>query len=417
MGFGIIMGFDVSINKLLIKADLMGSRAKAWFVWLISNLIVIFSNMQIIYTFISVDLEKELGLTIVQVALANSAYNWTFAISQFVSGAMFNVFPSKRIYFFSLSTMILGFLVLINSENFSYLILSQVLIAIGASFGFIGAAHISSTCFPVAQFGLMFSLVQTISSLSALIIQILFSSFLAEGIFWKNLIMCIILLGVLIFVLMFFYPEALLERSLEKHTIKSSIKTVICSILTVLKLKDIWITSIVGAITFGIFLALNTLWAPRLLSNSELDAMGSDIATAVLWLGLAIGAPIADRISNLFKNRKHVISAFALLQGILIIILLCSHLTVHIVYSCMLMFGFFAGGHMLNFTVGSEIVERKRISTSSSVINGFMFIVGGIISSTLALFTDHQMAFLTIFAALATASILNYAIKETYPKK
>ncbi|MDR1139479.1 MAG: MFS transporter [Rickettsiales bacterium] len=395
----------------------MESKVKAWFVWLISNLIVIFSNMQIIYTFISVDLEKELGLTIAQVALANSAYNWTFAISQFVSGAMFNVFSSKRIYFFSLSTMILGFLVLINSDNFSHLILSQVLIAIGASFGFVGAAHISSICFPVAQFGLMFSLVQTISSLSALVIQILFSSFLAEGIYWKNLIVCIVLLGVSIFVLMFFYPEALSERSLEKYTIKSSIKTVICSVLTVLKLRDIWITSIVGAITFGTFLALNTLWAPRLLSSLELDAVESGIATAVLWLGLAIGAPIADRISNLFENRKHVISAFALLQGVSIIILLCSHLAVHIVYSCMLMFGFFAGGHMLNFTVGSEIVERKRISTSSSVINGFMFIVGGIIASTLALFTDHQMALLTIFAALATASILNYATKETYPKK
>ncbi|MEY2393600.1 MFS transporter [Wolbachia endosymbiont of Tettigetta isshikii] len=395
----------------------MESKAKAWFVWLIGNLIVIFSNMQIIYTFISVDLEKELGLTIAQVALANSAYNWTFAISQFFSGAMFNTFSSKKIYFFSLSTMILGFLVLINSENFSHLILSQVLIAIGASFGFVGAAHISSICFRVAQFGLMFSLVQTISSLSALVIQILFSSFLAEGIYWKNLIVCIILLGVSIFVLMFFYPEALSEKSLEKYTIKSSIKTVICSVLTVLKLKDIWITSIVGAITFGTFLALNTLWARRLLSNSELDAMGSGIATAVLWLGLAIGAPIADRISNLFENRKHVISAFALLQGVSIIILLCSHLTVHIIYSCMLMFGFFAGGHMLNFTVGSEIVERKRISTSSSVINGFMFIVGGIIASTLALFTDHQVALLTIFAALAAASILNYATKETYHKK
>ncbi|MFP3036351.1 MAG: MFS transporter [Wolbachia sp.] len=395
----------------------MESKAKAWFVWLIGNLIVIFSNMQIIYTFISVDLEKELGLTIAQVALANSAYNWTFAISQFFSGAMFNTFSSKKIYFFSLSTMILGFLVLINSKNFSHLILSQVLIAIGASFGFVGAAHISSICFPVAQFGLMFSLVQTISSLSALVIQILFSSFLAEGIYWKNLIVCIILLGISIFVLMFFYPEAFSEKSLEKYTIKSSIKTVICSVLTVLKLKDIWITSIVGAITFGIFLALNTLWAPRLLSNSEFDAMGSGIATAVLWLGLAIGAPIADRISNLFENRKHVISAFALLQAVSIIILLCSHLTVHIIYSCMLMFGFFAGGHMLNFTVGSEIVERKRISTSSSVINGFMFIVSGIIASTLALFTDHQMVLLTIFAALAAASILNYATKETYPKK
>ncbi len=77
----------------------MESRAKAWFIWLISNLVVIFSNMQIIYTFISVNLEKELGLTIAQVALANSAYTWTFAILQFFSGATFNVFSSKKFIF------------------------------------------------------------------------------------------------------------------------------------------------------------------------------------------------------------------------------------------------------------------------------------------------------------------------------
>ncbi|OAL98390.1 MAG: hypothetical protein TV42_04770 [Wolbachia endosymbiont of Dactylopius coccus] len=47
-------------------------ESRAWFIWLISNLVVIFSNMQIIYAFISVNLEKELGLTIAQVALANS---------------------------------------------------------------------------------------------------------------------------------------------------------------------------------------------------------------------------------------------------------------------------------------------------------------------------------------------------------
>lgn len=386
----------------------------AWFIWLISNLVVTFSNMQIIYTFISVNLEKELGLTITQVVLANSVYTWTFAILQFFSGATFNVFSSKKIYSFSLSTIILGFLILVNGNNFSHLILSQVLIATGASFGFIGAAHTSSICFSVAQFGLMFSLVQTISSLSALIIQILFSSLLAEGADWKNLIVCIILFGVLIFVLTLFCPNTLPESSSEECTIQNSIRTVM---FTVLKLRDIWITSVVGAITFGTFLALNTLWAPRLLGNSELNTMESGIATAILWLGLAVGAPIADRISNLFKNRKYVISAFALLQGVSIIILLCSHLTVHVVYFCMLMFGFFAGGHMLNFTVGSEIVKRKYISTSSSIINGFMFIVSGIIVSMLALFTNHQMALFAIFAMLAVASILNYATEETYPKK
>ncbi|WCR57644.1 MFS transporter [Wolbachia endosymbiont of Ctenocephalides felis wCfeJ] len=395
----------------------MENRAKAWCTWLISNLVVIFSNMQIVYTFISVHLEKELKLTIAQIALANSAYNWTFAILQFFSGAIFNAFSNKKIYFFSLSAMIFGFFILINGNNFAYLILSQLLIAIGASFGFVGAAHISSICFPIAQFGLMFSLVQTISSLSALGIQMLFSSLLVGGAYWKDLIVYIIIFGVLTFTLTLFYPDKLLKNSSEKHTIKGSIKTVIRSVLMVLRLKDIWITSIVGAITFGTFLALNTLWAPRLLSNLGLNAMESGIATAVLWLGLAIGAPTANQISNLLKNRKHVVSAFALLQSASIIILLCSNLTVYIIYFCMLMFGFFAGGHMLNFTVGSEIVKQRYISTSSSIINGFMFIMSGIITSTLALFTDHYVALFSIFAMLIIASILNYATKETYNKK
>ncbi|WP_341808301.1 MFS transporter [Wolbachia endosymbiont (group E) of Neria commutata] len=398
----------------------MESRTKAWLIWLISNLVVIFSNMQIIYTFISVNLEEELGLTITQIALANSLYTWTFAILQFFSGSMFNIFSIRKIYFFSLSTMILGFILLIHGSNFFHLILSQMLIATGASFGFVGAAYVSSVCFPITQFGLafslMFSLVQTISSLSALVIQISFSGLLSIGVYWKDLIIYIMLFGSMTLIFTSLRSNAFLEKNSKKYTIKSSIKTVIYSMLIVLKLRDIWITSIVGAITFGTFLALNTLWAPRLLSSAGLDSVQLGIATAILWLGLATGAPIADRISKLFKNRRHVISAFLTLQCISIIILLCSHLTVNIVYFCMLMFGFAAGGHMLNFTVGSEIVKRRYISTSSSIINGFMFIASGIIVSMLALFTGHQMALFAIFAMLAAAGILNYATKETYPQ-
>ncbi|QIT35889.1 major facilitator family transporter [Wolbachia endosymbiont of Brugia pahangi] len=86
------------------------------------------------------------------------------------------------------------------------------------------------------------------------------------------MIVSIVLFSMLIFALVFFHPDTFLESSSKKHIIKSSIKTVICSALTVLRSRDTWIISIVGAITFGIFLALNTLWALKLLSNLELGA-------------------------------------------------------------------------------------------------------------------------------------------------
>ncbi|MDD9331854.1 MAG: hypothetical protein PV340_04480 [Wolbachia sp.] len=128
-------------------------------------------------------------------------------------------------------------------------------------------------------------------------------------------------------------------------------KTVMNSILVVLKLRDILISLMVAAITFGTFLALNTLLVSRLLSNIELDAVQLGVATAILCIGLSTVAPSTDRISKLFKNRKYVISVFALLQSISIIFLLYNHLTAHMIYFCMLMFGFATWEHMLNFTV------------------------------------------------------------------
>ncbi|WCR54495.1 MAG: hypothetical protein PG981_001517 [Wolbachia endosymbiont of Ctenocephalides orientis wCori] len=44
---------------------------------------------------------------------------------------------------------------------------------------------------------------------------------------------------------------------------------------------------------------------------------------------------------------------FIALQGISIVALLYVHLIAYVVYFCMLVFGFAAGGHILNFTVGS----------------------------------------------------------------
>ena len=41
-------------------------------------------------------------------------------------------------------------------------------------------------------------------------------------------------------------------------------------------------------------------------------------------------------------------------------------------------FGFMAGGSMLPFTIGSELVSSSLIGTSAAVVNATQFIFGGI---------------------------------------
>ncbi|WP_333024019.1 MFS transporter [Wolbachia endosymbiont of Pentidionis agamae] len=385
--------------------------------WLISNLVVILSNMQVLYTFISIPLEKELHLTSTQIALANSIYTWIFAVFQLFSGTTFSIISSRKVYFFSIIAIILGFILLINSASFISIILSQVLLAVGASFGFVGAAYFSSICFPIKKFGLIFSFVQTISSLAAFGSQILFITLISMKIYWKHLIIGVIIYGIFTLALVFFCLN-MSEFKEEKHNkLYDTLVAIIDSILMVLRIRDIWITSVVGAATFGTFLALNTLWGPRLLSDHGFNSMQSGVATAILWFGLAVGAPVTDQISRLFKNRRDVISIFAVIQGISIIILIYSK-TIIAAYICMFIFGFASGGHMLNFTVGSDLVRREYISTTSSIINGIMFVGSGIIVYILALLSkNHKHAFFIIFVILITAAALNYLTKEIYTKQ
>lgn len=88
--------------------------------------------------------------------------------------------------------------------------------------------------------------------------------------------------------------------------------------------------------------------------------------------------------------------------------------------------GFCNAGHMLNFTAVSDNVPPHRIGTSSSIVNGSMFIAGGILmglpgkmlAGTQETLADYQSALLPTLIALAVAlGIALVWIKESFPKQ
>ena len=63
--------------------------ARAWFVWGLATLFVVFLfNLQTGYEIINNDLKTDIGLTVAQIGLIAAIYTWVFALAQLFAGSI-----------------------------------------------------------------------------------------------------------------------------------------------------------------------------------------------------------------------------------------------------------------------------------------------------------------------------------------
>ena len=94
-------------------------------------------------------------------------------------------------------------------------------------------------------------------------------------------------------------------------------------------------------------------------------------------------------------------------------------------------FGFANAAHMLAFSTAADVVQPSQIGTSAALVNGIMFIVGGIMISRPGVRIGQgleagieprslelaQHAALPLVVALVLALALSFYMKETYPRR
>ena len=154
------------------------------------------------------------------------------------------------------------------------------------------------------------------------------------------------------------------------------------SIVEVAKIPHIWVSSAFGALCFGVMLGLGVVWAPKLLGARGFDAATANWSPSLLWLGLAAGCLVVPRWSEMIKRRKLPIIVGVVVQIVALLLLLYLP-ELNSIAAMVLCFAFGVGNaaHMLAFSTAADVVRRSQIGTSATIVNGIMFIVGGIMIS------------------------------------
>jgi hypothetical protein len=305
-----------------------------------------------------------------------------------------------------------------------------LIIAVGACSGFVGAGYIGGQWFGMAQFSFMFGLVQFATAFFSAFNQNLLSLALTTFT-WRELFNFMGFSGIALFILgaLFIKNPTPIVRPAESFT--NFLSAVVKGIGEVAKISHIWIASAFGALCFGVMLGLGIVWAPKLLAVRGFDAATANWSASLLWLGLAAGCFVIPKWSDLIKQRKLPTIIGIVVQIVALALLL--YLPELNAFAGMVLcfaFGFGNAAHMLAFSTAAEVVQPNQIGTSAAIVNGVMFLVGGIMISRPGVRIGvgieagiepkslelAQYASRPLMLAIVVALAIAFAMRETYPK-
>jgi MFS family permease len=381
---------------------------------------------------VSPSVEKDVGLTTTQVATIAAMYTWVFALFQFYGGALLDQLGSRKVLPISIALVVVGVFVFANARSFEVLLLSQVILAIGSCTGFVGAGYIGGQWFGMAKFSLMFGLVQVVAALTSAVSQNAID-FALKSMTWSALFNYVGIAGIVLFVLglMFIRNPAPVTGGTHRGVI-GFLVGVTRNLFEVGKIGHVWMASIVGAALFGVLLALGVVWAPKVLIVRGASESTAAFGASMLWLGLAVGSAIVPWWSDRIRARKLPIILGTVVQLVAFALLIyVAELGTTIDLALCFIIGFANASHMLSFSTAADVVEPRQIGTSAAVVNGIMFIVGGIMIARPGVRIGRavqagiakgsmdmvQYAAVPLMIALAIALVLSFAMRETYPTK
>lgn len=421
--------------------NLVMGGARAWLAWSIAVLFVLLVfALQTGYAITNVYVADDLSLTLAQVGVVGSIYTWVFAIAQFASGSVLDRIGAKRALPAAALLVTVGAFIFANAPNLWFLLLAQVLLAAGASYGFIGAGFVGGQWFAPAKYGFMFALVQLCASLAAVAGQNVINIAI-QHYHWSTVLNTLGAIGVVIVILML-----LLLKDPPSNTqnpawpgLKKFFEQIVDNLNVIASTRDTWVNALIGGATFGSMLALGVVWGPRLLTAAGFEQSTANQIASYSWLGLALGAPALAWISDIAKSRKKPMFLACLVQLIIIVIVIASPERSETEMAILFfMWGFAASGSMIAFTIGMELADKSLIGTSAALVNATQFIAGGILMaipgrvlagsgliSRIAQLdlhatenlSDYQWALIIYPLVLGAALLLFLFLRETHPDR
>jgi MFS family permease len=363
----------------------------------------------------------------------SAVYYFAYSPMQMPVGMLMDRYGPRRLLTFACLCCTLGSLMFSYSSSLMIAGSGRFLVGFGSSFAFVGVLSLALQWLPRQYFSLVAGLITTLGMLGLVYGEIKVTE-MAVTMGLPHVLFMMVLFGALLTALIFL----LVRDGPSRHSTKMQpLPDFFRNVIKVLVSPQVWLIGFVGACLYTSLSVFGELWGKSYLEHAHhLTKVEAAKAISFMFLGWAVGAPIAGYLSDLSGRRVLPLIIGAICSLICIsIILYCPNLSYTTLVLLLFFYGIFSGTELIVFIMAKENSGAQLSGTVFAATN-MIVTLGGVIFQPLVgklldtfgdsglvngehIYTvvDYQVALSILPISLLLVTITAFFLKDYRPSR
>jgi MFS family permease len=306
----------------------------------------------------------------------SACYYFAYSPMQMPVGMLMDRYGPRRLLSFACLCCTIGSFMFSYSSSLSIAGSGRFLVGFGSSFAFVGVLSLALQWLPRRYFSLVAGLITTLGMLGLVYGEVKITE-LAQTMGLNHVLLTMVAFGAILTLLIFL----LVRDGPGGHNVKSQpLPEFFKNVIKVLVSPQVWLIGFVGACLYTSLSVFGELWGKTYLEHAH-HLTKNEAATAIscMFLGWAVGAPIAGYLSDLSERRVLPLVVGAGLAFVCIsLILYYPNLPHTALYTLLFLYGVFSGTELIVFIMAKENSGAQLSGTVFAATN-MIVTLGGVI--------------------------------------
>ncbi|RUR08388.1 MFS transporter [Legionella sp. km772] len=304
----------------------------------------------------------------------SALYYFAYSPMQMPVGMLMDRFGPRRLLTFACLCCTLGSWMFTLTYSMFLVGCGRFLVGFGSSFAFVGVLSLALHWLPRRYFSLVAGLITTLGMLGLVYGEVKITEW-SELIGWEQVLTSIALIGlVLSLITLLVVRDGPEGYKPHKYPLPEFFRNVI----KVLVSPEVWLIGFVGACLYTSLSVFGELWGKTYLEQAHhLTKVEAAKTISAVFLGWAIGAPLAGYISDYTGKRTLPLVIGALLSLICIsMVLYCPNLSYLSLNILLFLYGLFSATEIIVFIMAKECSGAKLSGTVFAATNMIVAFAG-----------------------------------------